>query len=124
MSIFLAMQQSPRLWSRPELPLKRRHHWWCFGLLILVWSRFALAAALPDEAYRLREAQLLSRAGRLQSAAEAYQSLLKDFPANQEARTGYGLTLYWRGDWQGAEKALAEVLRAEPKNDLAFHTSF
>jgi YaiO family outer membrane protein len=64
---------------------------------------------------RMKEAQWLSRLGRLSSAQEIYQALLEESPT-AELRTLLGMTYQWQGDWAQAEALIGEALR-ESRDD-------
>jgi YaiO family outer membrane protein len=69
--------------------------------------------------YLLRHGQYLSWAARLNSSAAAYQELLKRHPEDRDARTGLGLTHFWRGNWQTARECFEAVLAVEPEHEIA-----
>ncbi|MCF7709165.1 MAG: tetratricopeptide repeat protein [Verrucomicrobia bacterium] len=72
--------------------------------------------------FQLRLAQVLSWTGRLKSAADAYRVILEKYPEDQDARRGYALTLFWRGNWSEAMSEIEESLHVEPDNMLGVIT--
>ncbi|MCL4181268.1 MAG: tetratricopeptide repeat protein, partial [Verrucomicrobia bacterium] len=68
---------------------------------------------------RMKEAQWLTRLGRLNSAQGIYEALLEEAPS-AEIRTLLGLTHQWRGDWQRASELFGEALRESREESLPF----
>jgi YaiO family outer membrane protein len=66
---------------------------------------------------RMKEAQLLARMGRLNSAQAIYEELL-EVSASGEIRTLLAMTHQWQGDWARAEVLLAVALRESREDSL------
>jgi YaiO family outer membrane protein len=68
---------------------------------------------------RMKEAQWLTRLGRLNSAQVIYEALLEEGPS-AEIRTLLGLTHQWRGDWHRAGELFEEALNESREDPLPF----
>ncbi len=63
---------------------------------------------------KFTQARILAWDNQYDAAAQAYESLLADFPGNPDIQNGYGYLEYYRGNYDRAEILLSEVLAKYP----------
>lgn len=72
-----------------------------------------------EPALHIKEAYFLSRAGKMEEAAEILQQAHKNFPDDMEVSVYCGLALMDVKDYDEAEKLFAELVENHPENEVA-----
>ena len=72
-----------------------------------------------EPAMRIKEAYFLSRAGKMEQAAEILKQAHKDFPDDMEVSVYCGLALMDVKDYDGAEKLFGKLVEKYPENEVA-----
>jgi predicted Zn-dependent protease len=105
-----------------EMPLSTFEHTWARGGY---WGLVTLRPGdIPEpvaENIYVEAVAGVERAGRIETAAQAYRAAVRRWPSNLVAGMGLGNTLYRMGERRAAAEAYRSVTRSSPRSADAFN---